>query len=318
MVICCHQSAERIGYVLEGLLAQVSADAPWELVLVDNACTDDTVALAQRMWRLAGVPLRVVREERTGLVHGRRAGLAAATYELLAFLDDDTVPAEDWLWQVLRHFRRYPDSGALGGFNALACESEPPDWFPRFQHSWAVGPQAAEDGEVFTLWGAGLVVRSEAWRELRRRRFPFRCVGRKGGDLGAGEDSELVAALRSAGWKARYDSSVRLTHRLSASRLSLGYARRLYHGFGQASVWMDPYWRRGSGRPWLLELWLEVAVYLRKLLARLASRAASPEEEAHRILDLARQRGRISGLWRAGSAYDRHFREVARVLSSLP
>jgi glycosyltransferase involved in cell wall biosynthesis len=77
LVVCTHEGATRLPAVLAHLAAQrVVAALPWEVVVVDNASTDGTAAVARAMWpTTAPAPLRVIAEPRPGVGHARLRGL---------------------------------------------------------------------------------------------------------------------------------------------------------------------------------------------------------------------------------------------------
>jgi glycosyltransferase involved in cell wall biosynthesis len=81
-----------------------------EVIVVDNACTDATAAIA------SSVPgVRVVREDRKGLLFARQAGYLAAHGDLLACIDADCELLPGWTAHALRAFRRSPRLAALTG-----------------------------------------------------------------------------------------------------------------------------------------------------------------------------------------------------------
>ena len=81
-----------------------------EVVVVNNASTDNTKALAQRF---EGV--RVVDEPHKGLVRARKAGFDATSGELVANIDADTIMPEGWLQTVLAEFAKNKKLVALSG-----------------------------------------------------------------------------------------------------------------------------------------------------------------------------------------------------------
>jgi glycosyltransferase involved in cell wall biosynthesis len=96
-VVVCVLNAERwLGEQLEALAAQ-TYDGDWELLLVDNGCTDRSMEIAAG-WRQRLPRLRVVdARERRSLNHARNAGAAAAAGDFLAYCDADDVVAPTWL-----------------------------------------------------------------------------------------------------------------------------------------------------------------------------------------------------------------------------
>ena len=81
-----------------------------EIIVVNNASTDDTRAVA-----LAVEGVRVVDEPRKGLVQARWSGFENSTGELIANIDADTVIPEGWLAEVLRQFGRSAELVGLSG-----------------------------------------------------------------------------------------------------------------------------------------------------------------------------------------------------------
>jgi glycosyltransferase involved in cell wall biosynthesis len=107
-VICAHNEATFLAPCLHSLLAQTRR--PDEIVVVDNASTDGTAAVA------AAVPgVRVVSEPRKGLVVARERGRLATTAPLLLFLDADCRAPLQWVERIERRFAARPDLLALSG-----------------------------------------------------------------------------------------------------------------------------------------------------------------------------------------------------------
>ncbi len=97
-------------------IASVEAQtyANWELVVVDDGSTDETPAVLAA--RAADDPrITVTRTDGVGAAAARNVGLAAATGDWVAFLDDDNVMHPGWLRAVAEYVGRTPDCSALYG-----------------------------------------------------------------------------------------------------------------------------------------------------------------------------------------------------------
>jgi glycosyltransferase involved in cell wall biosynthesis len=68
---------------------------PYEIIVVDNNCTDKTVEIAEA--ELA----KVVKETRKGVVFARQAGYEAAKGFLIANIDADSKITDGWIWEAL-------------------------------------------------------------------------------------------------------------------------------------------------------------------------------------------------------------------------
>jgi glycosyltransferase involved in cell wall biosynthesis len=97
VVIPAFNAAHTIAGTLKALQAQV--DAPqFELIVVDNASTDDTAEVA----RACGAT--VLHEQRRGPAAARNCGLHHAGGSIIAHLDADTVPSRRWLAELCAPF----------------------------------------------------------------------------------------------------------------------------------------------------------------------------------------------------------------------
>lgn len=96
VVLCTRNGSSTISDQLAALRAQ-DARFAWEVVVVDNGSTDDTVDVVSRT-DLGRTPLRVVDAgNRRGLSYARNRGTAAAIADRIAFCDDDDVVGEGWV-----------------------------------------------------------------------------------------------------------------------------------------------------------------------------------------------------------------------------
>ena len=108
VIVCAHNEARFLPACLHSLLAQTRV--PDEIVVVNNASTDETRAVAQQIPHLY-----VVDEPRKGLVVARETGRRAATGDILVYLDADCRAPLTWLERVERRFLRTPALIALSG-----------------------------------------------------------------------------------------------------------------------------------------------------------------------------------------------------------
>ena len=92
----------RLARLLEALRAQTLRASELEVVVVDDGSTDDTWSLLSDAANAEGSRVIALRHETSrGPAAGRNAAWRAARGEVVAFTDDDCVPAPDWLEQAL-------------------------------------------------------------------------------------------------------------------------------------------------------------------------------------------------------------------------
>ena len=98
-----------LGDCLEALLSQTTTQ-PYEVIYVDDASTDGSVAVAQRYPEVLLIRL----DENRGQAHARNVGMSRARGEIILFTDADCLPAPDWIEAMLRPFADPQIAGAKG------------------------------------------------------------------------------------------------------------------------------------------------------------------------------------------------------------
>lgn len=243
-LVCTYNGAPRIAETLTCLAQQrVPAEMLWEVIFVDNASTDGVAELAQRLWDELGAPapLRMLLEARPGYKVAMERAISQIRYSYACIVDDDNRLDPDYLRIGVGIMNSNPAIGILGGQNTATFEGQEPDWFPAFQHCYAVGQpldRAAggfsplPDGNVGrnVLWGAGMFVRAEVWTKLAQIGFKSLFTGRQGEkNLTAGEDDELCYIAQLLDYQVWYSSKLQLRHHMTDARMTPTYRDRLFY-----------------------------------------------------------------------------------------
>jgi glycosyltransferase involved in cell wall biosynthesis len=243
VAICTYNGRARIGEVIRALAVQTLPKGSWELVVVDNASKDDThEVVSGLLGELLPGNGRVVLETRAGLSFARARAAAEARGPVLLFLDDDTVPAADWVECGIRAFGARGKAGVIGGKVKPRWE-EPPT--PLAEAVAAFALAICDLGEVPLkvtatgggIVGAGMCVRTGLLREIYADPgAPAQVTGRTGSNLMSGEDLAISAVAREKGWECWYEPGMVIEHMLPASRMEKGYLLRLYEGIGRGQA----------------------------------------------------------------------------------
>lgn len=245
LVVCCHNGASLLPRTLEYLKRQKAApDLLWEVILIDNASTDDTQSVARRSWGEDGpVALRVIHEERLGLCFARERGFREARYQVVSFVDDDNWITPHWINVVSEVMSSNPDVGAIGSVNRAVADVPLPSWFVRYCEFYACWASNDTAPLPTMLNGAGMTIRKSVWQELKRNAFAPQLTDRVGGRLSSCGDLELGLAIKLAGWKLHVEPRLELMHYMPEGRLQWSYLRRLLRGVGESNVVLDSYFR---------------------------------------------------------------------------
>ena len=122
-----------------------------EVIVVDNAPTDDSTARVVSQISAADSRFRHVIEPRPGLSWARNKGLSEATGTLLAYTDDDVSVDPGWIDGLVRGYRERPDVGCVTGLICTASiRTSAEAYFDARASSWS----SRCEGEVFDLAGA--------------------------------------------------------------------------------------------------------------------------------------------------------------------
>ena len=206
VVVVTHDSRDAVRHCLPALVDQL-ADGD-ELVVVDNASSDATIAAV----RDAAPAARVLeQDDNLGFAAGANAGAAAATGELLLFLNPDAEPAPGFV-EAIRRPAREPRWTAWMGLvtmdgGRLVNTSGGVIHFTGIAWSGAAGSPVAwaptAPSEVPFLSGSCLAIPRETWERLGgfASSFFMYC-----------EDVDLSLRLRLAGGRLGVEPDARVDH----------------------------------------------------------------------------------------------------------
>ena len=92
IIVPVFNAAATLGDCLDALLLQDVPAASYEVIVVDNNSTDDSMAVARQR-----PTVRLLSETRQSAYAARNRGIQAATSNLIVFTDADCVPRSNWL-----------------------------------------------------------------------------------------------------------------------------------------------------------------------------------------------------------------------------
>lgn len=238
IAIPTYNGEQRLPQLLERLRGQTDvASITWEVIVVDNNSQDGTARVVQEFQANFPCPLRYYLEPQQGAAHARRCAIQVAQSDLIGFLDDDNLPAPDWVSAALRFAQIHPAAGAFGSRIIGDFEVEPPQNFKPLLPFLAIidrGPQPLR----YQSWrkvlppSAGLVVRKQAWITSVPQQTIL--AGRVQGSMLTGEDTEALSYIQKHGWEIWYNPEMNVIHIIPAWRLEKEYLIKLFRGIGHS------------------------------------------------------------------------------------
>ncbi len=251
-------------------LQETDSSLLWEIILVDNASTDNTEQTALEYWRDSRIKLSVIKEPRPGLSHARHTGIENSIYDVIVFCDDDNWLFENYVQTAFDVIQADETIGVAGGEGIAVADGKLPDWFEEYKGYFACYPQAEKTGTLLKpaafLYGAGLVVRKQAVEQVYKCGVKFLTTDRVGKKLVSGGDNELCYLLRLSGYKLWYDQRLKFYHYMPPQRLTQEYLLKIVSTIAQSGKKLLPYHYTLSGKKITATTWLMDVMYRLKSL----------------------------------------------------
>lgn len=299
VAICTRDRGPIFARALESLCGlEVPDGAAWEVVLVDNASTDDTPAVIDRFRHR--LPLRAFVEPALGISAARNRAVAEARGAYILWIDDDALVSKEWLARYLDAFARWPEVSLFGGPIDVAFDGALPDWFARALPEIAgiyayrdLGPEpiVLPALEHMLPFGTNYVTRT-----VDQRRFSYDPALGRHPDFPArgSEETDLMLTMLESGLIGRWVPGAKVTHLKAVDRATLAFigAHSRDYGRYRATRFPPPPGPLVAGAPWAA--WARVLRAARRYAVRRLTRP--PEVWIHAFVERAEALGALSAL----------------------
>lgn len=265
VAICTWNRADLLTQTLDRMTRLiVPPDVRWELLVVNNKCTDRTddviASFAERL------PIRRLFEPQPGQSNARNLAVSEAAGEYIIWTDDDVLVDEHWIEEYDRAFRRWPDATIFGGPIEPWFIEPPPRWLkralPTVPGAYAIrslGGHAVPLGWNTEPFGANMAMRTEEQRRYRYDPELGLSWARRHSEL-RGDETAVIHAMMADGARGWWVPGARVRHYIPRARQNTRYLRKFFAGYGEfcgrqaaddgaAKLFGRPrwYWRRAIG-----------------------------------------------------------------------
>jgi len=172
IVIPTYNRARELERCLRSLFALDYPAHRLEIIVVDDASTDDTLGMLQRMAQEAAarsLEMRVEHhEQRQGVALSRNTGTRVAQHALIAYIDSDCVASPGWLRELAPAFQD-KRVAAVGGMIRAYDRQELLGRYEDVRSSLFMGMQPQQvrlEGPLTYLPTANMLLRRAAWQQL--------------------------------------------------------------------------------------------------------------------------------------------------------
>lgn len=233
-------------------------DSECEVIVVANACTDDTAGMVAAHAKRSRLPTTCVSVPEPGLNPARNVGLDHARGGYILFLDDDVRLDHRLLTAMMW---AYDEHGAdlVGGRVSLLWEAvQRPAWLPD-DLLWVLSNAELGDATQESRDGRGLIgacfgFRRDVADAVGRFRNGLDRVGKR--LLGGGESDFIQRAIR-LGFRACHVPAMKVRHWVAPHRATLAYVLGVVRGYGEARIYLKPeFGPLAASRAFLGNAWL--------------------------------------------------------------
>ena len=272
VIVPTRDRPDRLRDCLASLARQRIAPGAMEVVVVD----DGSLVPVEGSVRLTpGQSVRWLRQPPSGLSVARNAGVEAATADVLAFLDDDTLVDPGWAAAIVDGFAD-PACDGLAGRVLLRYEGPVPRWLRDPAHGYLSGFDAGDEPHWLTgayPFGANCAVRRLALEQVGGFRSR---LGRSSGSLLSGEETDFFKRVSDRGGRLRYWPAAVVEHRVPAERLQPAWFEQRSFAQGVSDALIEGFPRSRSEKLARLLLVLRRLARTPLILAKGLALARSP------------------------------------------
>ncbi len=256
IIVAAYDRPDQLRETLNSLFQlRVPADTDAEILVVLSARMKDTVAVVHEAQQRSPIPMRLVPERQAGLSHARNQGMDEASYDYVAYFDDDVRVSPDWIAGFFEAVDRHGADCVVGPVSPLYCDKIP-DYVSEEVLDSILSSYSRRGDEVQVLEarvgheipGCNFGLRVQAARDVGGFSPDF---GRAGPVIIGGDDFEFGLRLVAAGKRVVYQPRCAIEHAITAEKFSKSWLRRRWYGNGifERRAADDPAFMRSSWAP---------------------------------------------------------------------
>ena len=237
VIICTYNRDKYIYNVLQSIAVNDYSKEDYEIVLVNNNCTDNTEAECSRFKSdFPDVDFNCYTEHNQGLSHARNCGIRMSKGDILVYVDDDALVNKEYLRTYSEFFASHPEVDAAGGPIIPLYETQEPSWMTHYMKLLLTGykykGERIKEFESTDYPGGGnAAYRAKVFQQTGLFNVE---LGRKGDNLASAEEKDIFNKMRSLGMRIYYLPNAILYHIIPEKKLGKEYFDRLTYTMGKS------------------------------------------------------------------------------------
>jgi glycosyltransferase involved in cell wall biosynthesis len=221
VIICTYNRSNYLKKSLNSLINQTLNENDYEILVIDNASTDDSKEIVENFSSIKN--LKYIVEPILGVSQARNTGINNSKGEYVAFIDDDAIASPQWLEKILEIFRTFtPSPGCIGGKIDLIFEAPKPKWLSDEMSSYLSkldlsGQSLVLNNKDLFLYSCNFALPKNVLDEIGGFNIT---IGRKGDSLVSGGDILVQKEVQKKGYLCLYHPEIYIQHYVIPSRLT--------------------------------------------------------------------------------------------------
>lgn len=207
----------------------------YEIIVVDNNSTDNTIDIVNS-FNIKNI--RIVKEEKQGLLYARDRGIKESQYEIIFFINDDILVMPNWITSHLKIFSENPKVGLAAAPLKFPNEYKISPLIDHFSEMYAVCKEI--QNKDFFIVGMQ-VLRKETYEFLYKNGYKQKLIGRSVNPFAGGEDIEFSLSLRYTPYICAKNNESYGIHYLGEDRLNMYNLLKLKQASGFILATIAPY-----------------------------------------------------------------------------
>jgi glycosyltransferase involved in cell wall biosynthesis len=215
IVICTYNRSYLLKKCLQSLLLLEADKQTYEIIVVNNNCTDDTASVCSDFaTKHPDIKFLTVIEPNQGLGYARNKGIKESCGEYISFIDDDAEITPNFINAVIKTFRQHAEYLALGGkILPIFEDGKEPAWLSKYLNGAFSKVDYGEKAKPFPKkypFGCNMIF----------RRFVFEKYGYFNGKLSRSDDKDMFIRLKAHKVKIWYEPTIIVYHNILNERIT--------------------------------------------------------------------------------------------------
>lgn len=237
VIICTYNRDKYIYNILQSIAENEFPTDQYEIILVNNNCSDNTIAECQRFRTdYPHIDMKEFVETNQGLSYARNRGIRESSGDILVYVDDDALVNKAYLRTYADFFNTHPNIDAAGGPIIPKYETSEPSWMSHFTKCLITGykyngNKIKEFAKNDFPGGGNAGYRSHVFEKVGLFNVD---LGRKGDSLVGAEEKDIFDKMTSLGMRFFYLPNAILYHLIPEKKLSKEYFDKLTYSIGKS------------------------------------------------------------------------------------